>query len=289
MRTGISNSSGISKIPSVVSHSMQRHCQTHSLFQHKTVSDAFMSNKKMPDFCLIFVLFLHDQYSRICSTKQPGCGPLLIEGADSLFQDTWIFAEHHRDKVLVVDGAGVGGVHLCDHFFQLQVSLRLPQLLHHVLHIHDVWQIHTHIAITILSICESVCECLCFSACTLCPRCLTSIHTCHHYLSLCESAVCLSLSVCVLQHVLYVHDVWPTQCVTMTFLSTCDEHACIHTHTHAHTHKHMYTHTHMYACMHARAHTHTHTLACMNTHSHVHARKNIHTEHSMPTCPIYTH
>lgn len=56
------------------------------------------------------------------------------------FEHSWTFAQHHLDKVTVVDSVTAASRHLNDHFFQLQVGLGHPELLHHQLQTHHIWE-----------------------------------------------------------------------------------------------------------------------------------------------------
>lgn len=58
--------------------------------------------------------------------------------SDLQFEHGRAFAQHHLDKVPVVDGIAVATRHLNDHLFQLQVGLGDPKFLHHALEAHEI-------------------------------------------------------------------------------------------------------------------------------------------------------
>lgn len=60
--------------------------------------------------------------------------------SDLQFEDSGAFAQHHLDKVPVVDGIAVATRHLNDHLFQLQVGFGDPQFLHHALEPHEIYE-----------------------------------------------------------------------------------------------------------------------------------------------------
>lgn len=55
------------------------------------------------------------------------------------FEHSWTLAQHHLDEVPVVDSVAAATRHLNNHFFQFQVGLGHPQLLHHSLQTHHIW------------------------------------------------------------------------------------------------------------------------------------------------------
>ena len=96
-------------------------------------------------------------------------------------------------------------IHCFDHLLQSEVSLGLPELLHHQLQLHEVNEV---VAIHIIPgsvcvcefvcVCESLCVCICMCVCVCVCMCV-GVYVC---VCVCMCVyVCVYMYVCVCVHV----------------------------------------------------------------------------------------